>query len=112
MKKKNKDETQPPKRARKAIGKLHELVEYLEFYMGNNAQFRNHVVKELASPIEEILHELSVEKNIDHIKLATKLKTLWTKEQEAQIEEIVEERLDEAVEQRLDDIKEMSRGDL
>lgn len=103
----------PPKRARKAITKLHTLVDYLEYYMGRDTKtFRDHVVKELASEIEEVLHELSIEKNIDHIKLATKLRTIWAKEQEAHIEEIVEERLDEEVEKRLDDIKEMSKGDL
>lgn len=112
MKKKNKDDIQPPKRARKAIAKLHKLVKYMEFYMGTDDKFRNHIIKELASPIEEVLHELSVEKNIDHIKLATKLKTIWAKEQETKIDEIVEDRLDDAVEQRLDDLKEMSKGEL
>lgn len=112
MAKKEQDVT-PPKRARKAITKLHELVDYLEFYMGrDNKFFRDTVIKELASPIEDVLHELSIEKNIDHIKLATKLKTIWNKEQEEQIEEIIEERLEEAVEQRIDDLKEMSKGDL
>lgn len=108
-----KKEPQPPKRAKRAIGKLHTLVDYLEYYMGRDSkQFRDHVVRELASDIEDVLHELSIEKNIDHIKLATKLRTIWSKEQEAQIEEIIEERLDEAVEQRIEDIKEMSKGDL
>lgn len=103
----------PPKRARKAIAKLHTLVDYLEFYMGrDNKVFRDHVVRELASEIEEVLHHLSIEKNIDHIKLATKLRTIWSKEQEEHIEEIIEERLDDAVEERIDDIKKMSKGDL
>lgn len=106
-------EPQPPKRARRAIGKLHKLIDYLEYYMGRDSrEFRDQVVKELASDIEDVLHELSIEKNIDHIKLATKLRTIWSKEQEAKIEEIVEERLDEAVEQRIEDIKELSKGDL
>ena len=112
VKPKNNQE-KPPKRAKKAIIKLHTLVDYLEYYMGKDSkQFREHIIKELASPIEEVLHELSIEKNLDHIKLATKLRTIWAKEQEDKIDEIVEERLDEAVEQRLDDIKEMSKGDL
>ena len=104
-------EVKPPKRARKAIAKLHKLVEYLEYYMGNNKTFREYIVGELASDIEDVLHELSIEKNIDHIKLATKLRTIWAKEQEAHIEELVEERLDEAVEQRIDDLKELTKGD-
>ena len=112
MKKKEK-EVQPPKRARRAITKLHTLVEYLEYYMGKNSKgFRDHVVKELASDIEDVLHHLSVEKNIDHIKLATKLRTIWSKEQQAVIEQEIEERLEDAVEQRMEDIKEMSKGDL
>lgn len=110
---KKEKEPQPPRRARLAITKLHTLVEYLQFYMGGNQKvFRDHVIGELASEIEDVLHELSVEKNIDHIKLATKLKTIWAKEQQAVIEEKVEERLEEAVEQRIDDIKEMSKGEL
>jgi len=112
MSKKTIEKTTPPKRARRAIGKLHQLVHYLEFYMGNNKSFRDHIVKELASDIEEVLHELSIEKNIDHIKLATKLRTIWAKEQETQIEELVEERLEEAVDQRIDDIKEMNKSKL
>lgn len=94
----------PPKKARKAISKLHKLIEYMEFYTGNTEEFRKEIVKELASPIEEALHDLSVEKNIDHIKLATKLKTIWKKEKEEEVER--------EVEKRLDDIKEASKGDL
>lgn len=111
MEKQNKDiDGKPPKRARKAIIKLHKLVEYLEYYMGKNSEaFREYIVGELASEIEDVLHELSIEKNIDHIKLATKLRTIWAKEEEARIEEMVEERLDEAVEQRLDDLKHIRR---
>lgn len=74
-------EKKPPKRARRAITKLHTLVDYLEYYMGNNPKFRNEIVKELAQDIEEVLHELSIEKHIDHIRLATKLKTRWKQEQ-------------------------------
>lgn len=107
---KTKIETEPPKRARKAIKKLHKLVDYLEFYMGRDSKgFRDHVVKELASVIEDVLHELSIEKNINHIRLATKLKTIWKKEQDEKIDGIVEEIIEAEVEQRLDDI--MSRDD-
>lgn len=109
----SKKEPIPPKRARRAITKLHILVDYLEYYMGRDSrEFRDQVVKELASDIEDVLHELSIEKNIDHIKLATKLRTIWSKEQEAKIEEMIEDRVDELVEQRIEDIKELSKGDL
>ena len=110
---KKEKEVLPPKRARKAIAKVHILVEYLEFSVGRNKKFfRDHVIKELASEIEDTLHELSIEKNIDHIKLATKLKTRWSKEKDKEIEQEVEERLEDAVEQRIDDLKEISKGDL
>lgn len=107
MSKKN-AETTPPKKARKAIEKLHKLVEIMEYQYGRESKFfRDFIIKELASPIEEVLHDLSIEKNIDHIKLATKLRTIWMKEQEKHIEELVEERLEEEVEKRIDDILEM-----
>lgn len=102
----------PTKKAKKAISKLHTLVDYLEFYMGSNHEvFRDKVVKELASYVEETLHHLSVEQSIDHIKLATKLKTTWKKQQEEEIQKEVEDRLEEAIEQRIDDLKQMSKGE-
>lgn len=106
-KKDNSVENQPPKRARRAINKLHQLVDYLEYYCGRDSKFfRDTIVKELASDIEDVLHELSIEKNIDHIRLATKLKTIWNR----QLDERVEQRVEEEVEQRLDDmIEEMKR---
>lgn len=107
-----KTEPSPPRKARKAIEKLHELVDYLEYYIGRDTKFfRDYIIQEIASPIEDVLHDLSIEKNIDHIKLATKLRTIWQKEQEEKINEMVEERLEDAVEQRIDDIKEMIKED-
>lgn len=95
-------EIEPPKRARKAITKLHKLVNYLEFYMGGNSKvFREQVIKELAQDIEETLHELSIEKNIDHIRLATKLKTIWNK----RLDTAIEGRIEKEVESRIDEIK-------
>ena len=61
--------------------------------------------------IEDVLHDLSIEKNIDHIKLATKLRTIWVKEQEKQIIELVEERLEEEIEARIDDILNLKSED-
>jgi hypothetical protein len=76
-------ENTPPKRARRAIAKLHTLVDYLEYFCGGNHEFfRKNIIQELAQEIEDVLHELSIEKNIDHIGLATKLKTIWKREQE------------------------------
>ena len=91
-----KKETEPPKRAKKAINKLHKLVDYLEFYCGRNSKFfRDTIVKDLAQDIEEVLHELSIEKNIDHIRLATKLKTIWKKQIDKTIENEVEKRVED-----------------
>ena len=100
-------ENQPPKRARKAITKLHQLVDYLEYYCGGKSDFfRNIIINDLASYIEETLYDLSIEKNIDHIRLTTKIKAIWKKQEEDRIEERVEERLEEEVEQRLGDMLE------
>ena len=106
-------ENQPPKRARRAIKKLHKLVDLLEYFCGADSRFfRDTVVKDLAADIEDVLHELSIEKNIDHIRLATKLKTIWNRQQEGKIQEIVEERVEEEIEQRLDDMMEiLEQGD-
>lgn len=91
-------ELEPPKRARKAIKSLHALVDHLEYFCGNNSIFfRQVIVKELAQDIEEVLHELSIEKNIDHIRLATKLKTIWNK----RLDETIENRVEEEIENRL-----------
>ena len=112
MSKKPKQEVEPPKRARRAINKLHKLVDLLEYFCGQDSRFfRDTVVKDLAGDIEDVLHELSIEKNIDHIRLATKLKTIWNKQQEGKITEIVEERVEEEVEQRLDDLMEEMKKD-
>lgn len=108
----SKNELTPPKKARKAIEKLHKIVDYLEYEYGRDTKFfREHIIKELASPIEDVLHDLSIEKNIDHIKLATKLRTIWVKEQEKQIIELVEERLEEEIEARIDDILNLKSED-
>ena len=100
--KKNKLEIDPPKRARRAIKKLHTLVEYLEFYCGGNSKFfRDTVVKDLAQDIEEVLHALSIEKNIDHVRLATKLKGVWMKN----LDDTIEKRVEKEVEAIVDEIK-------
>ena len=97
-----KKEQEPPKKARNAIKKLHTLVEYLEYYCGNNTNFfRETIVKDLAQKIEEALHDLSIERNIDHIRLATKLKTIWVR----QIDKTIEQRVEKEVEARVNEIK-------
>lgn len=59
------------------IKALHELVELLEYYMNSDTkQFKEYVLKERAMPIEEYIHEISIDKNIDHIRFAKKLKAL------------------------------------
>ena len=102
-------ENQPPKRARKAIKKLHQLVDYLEFYCGADSKFfRETIVKELASDIEDVLHDLSIEKNIDHIRLASKLKTIWNR----QLDDVVEKRVEEEVDHRVEGLmEEINKGE-
>ena len=99
-------ELEPPKRARRAIKNLHTLVDHLEYFCGSNSQFfRQTIVKELAQDIEEVLHELSIEKNVDHIRLATKLKTIWNK----QLDETIENRVEEELGHRLSENKDESK---
>ena len=78
MNKNKKDkENYPPKRGRKMIKALHELVELLEYYMNSDTkQYKEYVLKERAIPIEDYVHEISIDKNIDHIRFAKKLKAL------------------------------------
>jgi hypothetical protein len=89
MKKQKKDkESYPPKRGRKMIQLLHELVDMLEYYMDRDSKgFKEHVLRERAIPIEDYIHEISIDKNIDHIRFAKKLKAMERakimKEQEA-----------------------------
>jgi hypothetical protein len=80
--KKGDKENTPPRRGRKMIQALHELVDLLEYYMDSeNRQFRDYVIKERAQPIEDYIHEISIDKNIDHIRFAQKLKASWKREQ-------------------------------
>lgn len=111
MAKDRKEDAVPPKRARKAIKKLHQLVDYLEFFCGRNDFFRNVIVKELAADIEDVLHELSIDKNIDHIRLATKLKTIWNRQLDATVEERVEEEVEYRLDGLLEEMKKKNGGE-
>ena len=70
-----KDEIKEPKRVKRAIKKLHNMIDLLDFYMGHRIEFRE-IIKD-ASEIENLLHELALDKKIDHIRLAQKLKYIW-----------------------------------
>jgi len=70
----------PPRTAKHAITELHKLTEYLKYYMGTK-NFRKEVA-ESAVYIEDTLYELAVDKKIDHIRLAKKLKNIWGRKKE------------------------------
>lgn len=65
-----------PKRAKKAINKLHNIVDtYLAFaYPEMPKELRDDLVF-----IEETLADLSIEQKVHDIRLATKLKKIWEK---------------------------------
>lgn len=78
-----------PKKAKKAIEHLHNLVEQLRFFCQNPERFRKDVLSE-AIYIEEALHELAIDKKIDHARFITKFKHLIDKENKELKEEVNE----------------------
>lgn len=67
-----------PKRAAKMVEKLHNLIDYLRFYMYSDEQareFRENVL-EPAQEIEDYIREISLDQRIDHIRLIKKWEAL------------------------------------
>lgn len=93
-----------PKKARKAIEELHELVNQLKFFYGNGGRFREDVLDK-AIYIEDVLHELSIDKKIDHAKFISKFKHLFAKENKELKEELNE--LKQVVKDRGEKIQEL-----
>lgn len=76
-KKVNKKEVKEPRRVKRAIKKLHHMIDIIDYYMGHTgSQEFKELVKD-AAEIENLLHELAIDKKIDHIRLAQKLKHIW-----------------------------------
>lgn len=76
-----KNKVKEPKRAKKAVVALHKLVDQLEFFYQNSDRFRREVLDD-AIFIEETLHDLSVDKKVEHAKFISRFKHLFAKENE------------------------------
>jgi len=69
-----------PKKASRAIKKLHYLVDHLAYFYGNNIKFKD--VLDLAQSIENTLHSLAVDKKINHAKINEKYKSWYERKLE------------------------------
>jgi hypothetical protein len=79
-----------PKKIRKAIENLHELVNVLEFfYSGDKERFKKEILKN-AIYIEDTLRQYGTDKKIDHARFISKFKALFAKENEELKEEVKE----------------------
>lgn len=96
--------TKKPKKAIKAIEELHELVNQLRFFYQGSNRFRKDVLDK-AIYIEDVLHELSIDKKIDHARFITKFKNLFQKENIELKEELNE--LKQVVKDRGEKIQEL-----
>lgn len=82
-----------PPRAKKSQEIIDQMVDWLEFYMGNRPEFKEFVRNDIKY-LEEYLVEISEDHKLHNIKLATKLKALWKKdlvEKEQEIKKLKEE---------------------
>ena len=77
------------KTASQAIEELHNLVEQLRFFYQNGENFRQEVLKR-AIYVEDTLHELAIDKKINHAKMKDIYKYLFDKENEQLKEEVKE----------------------
>ena len=78
-----KEPIKEPRQARKAIKKLHDVFDILDYYLHERKNdVRVKAIYEDMVFIEDVLHDLAIEKKIDHIRLATKLKKMWEKQEE------------------------------
>lgn len=78
-----------PKKAKKAIEELHDLVDQLRYFYQDGSRFKKEVLPK-AIYIEDILHTLSIDKKVDHARFVTKFKHLFGKENEELKEEVKE----------------------
>ncbi len=73
-----KEPVKEPRQARIAINKLHGIFDVLDYYLhGAKSDPKVKTFYEDMIFIEDVLHDLAIEKKIDHIRLATKLKKTW-----------------------------------
>ena len=93
--------SKPTRKTSIAIEKLHNMVQHMEYYYQGTPVWREFLND--ASYIEEHLLELSLDKKVDHAKLAKKFKSLFFKENKELKEENKE--LKEQVEELKNDIE-------
>lgn len=62
-----------PKRVKKAIKTLDNLVSYLRYYMGDTLFYKS-FVKDDINDLKNLIHKLSIDQHIQNIKLAKKIK--------------------------------------
>ena len=96
--------TKVPKKAKKGIVHLHDLIEQLRFFYQDSGRFKNEVLTK-AIYIEDVLYELSLDKKINHVKFINKFKHLMGKENEELKTEVNE--LKEKLKERGEKIQEL-----
>jgi polyhydroxyalkanoate synthesis regulator phasin len=82
-----------PPRAKRCQEVIDQMVDWLNFYMGETREFKDFVRKDIKY-LEEYLSEISEEHKIHNIRFASKLKGLWKleiKEKEQEIKELKEQ---------------------
>lgn len=85
-----------PKRAKRCQEVIDQMVDWLDYYMGESTQFKDFVRNDI-SYLEEYLAEISEEHKLHNIRFASKLKSMWKKEMKEkdnkikELEQIVEE---------------------
>lgn len=86
----------PPKKTKKAIETIEQMIEWLHYFMGDRQEFKEFVRKDVKS-LENYLTEVSTNDKVKNIKLAKKLKAIWKKdmEEKEQIIADLEEKLSE-----------------
>lgn len=67
---------QEPKRNKKYHNDIQEVIDVLKFYMGKD---KSRDLVEKLREVEDKLTELSIEKKVDHIRLAKRLKYFFKK---------------------------------
>lgn len=92
-----KNKVKQPKKAKKAVEELHDLVDQLRYFYQDNQKFKKEVLKK-AIYVEDVLHTLSVDKKIEHARFVNKFKSLFGKENKELKEE--NKKLKQEVEKR------------
>jgi len=80
-----------PKKARKAIEELHNLVDLLGFFYQERKEFKKDVL-EKAIYVEDTLRQYGIDKKVDHARFASKFRHLFGKENKELKEELRELR--------------------